>query len=129
MRSYFKILPLILFLHLGIIVNCTGNNSNTPSFCLFNSSRISLDSSLICMKRSNPINYHLIVIFRNGVDEKNILFSYPLKSRPSFNNNNLTSVVPTNAGHVKHILSFSHCLALQPEFLSSSSFRSPPMLY
>ncbi len=126
MKSYFRIFFLTLFLYLGTTGNGIGINNNIPSSCLFNRIDISNGCSISFMKRSNPTNYHLLVVLRIGVDEKNILFSYPLERRPSFNNNSLKDVVVINAGFVKYILSFSHFFALQPEFLSSSSFRSPP---
>ena len=126
MRSFFGKFSLILFLYLGTIGKCACINSNAS---IFKSSGISHGCSLSCMKRSNPINYHLLVIFSKGIDEKNILFSYPLKKRPSFNNNSLKDVVVTNTGLVKYILSYSHLPAFQPEFISSLSFRAPPILY
>ncbi|MGP8216464.1 MAG: hypothetical protein ACLQQ4_12915 [Bacteroidia bacterium] len=80
------------------------------------------------MNENKPTNEHQLLLFRFGVDQKGISFSYAIYPFTTLCLAPLTDNNLINPGRVKFILSFSEFLALPPEFLSSSSLRSPPVL-
>jgi hypothetical protein len=129
MKKYCKIFFFLFFItSFGITAKCADANNSLPPSHLTNSPSILHSCSALSMNGNKPTTTHQLLLFRNGVDEKGILLSYyPYKNSASFSAI-ITDNYSINSGRIKYVLTFSDLLILPPEFLSSSSFRSPPVL-
>ena len=128
MKRHFKIFFLLLsLLSVGSIAKCAGS-ANHLSRNLINYPHISYAASVAGMNGNRPTSERQLLLFRNGVDEKGILFSPSISQPSSLCLTSIPDIFLLNSGKVRFILTFSTFLALPPEFLSSSSFRSPPVL-
>jgi hypothetical protein len=128
MKQYLKI--FLLFFSLGTLTiiakyGYVGRLSN--SGVSEEQQYVSHALSVSTMNGSVPDKDHVLILFRKGIDEKGILFFYPFSQQSPFGYERPVDLSEAHAGHIKYVLLFSHLLALPPEFLSSSSFRSPPI--
>lgn len=129
MSRHFKIFFLLLsFLSIGTIAKCAYSGNSSYSYHLINRPHVSHACSLVGMNNNKPGKNQVLLLFRNGVEEKGILFPQSISNCSSLCLTCISDNSLLNSGRVKYVLSFSDLLALPPEFLSSSSFRSPPVL-
>jgi hypothetical protein len=129
MKRHIKIFFLLFSLFsAGIFTKsiAAGNHHHTNS--LINSSGILHACPTTGMNGNRPSSGPQLLLFRNGVDEKGILFSPKTCKQTTLCLTQIPDTFLVNTGKVKYILSFSEFLFLPPEFLSSSLFRSPPAL-
>lgn len=128
MNRFFKILFIaIAFVTIGTAAKCADISCLGSTTVLVNKPHLSHACTISSMKGNNQQQTHFILLFRNGVDEKGLSFHY------SPAHCELTTIIfneegsSLNQGLVKHVLTFFNFLALKPEFLSTSAFRSPPV--
>ena len=127
MKQYFKIVLLLFSLgSLTVVAKCSYTSKLYSG--VGDEQYISTSHSISTMNGSVPDKDHVLILFRKGIDEKGILIFYPFNQKLSLSHEGSVDISFVNAGHIKYVLLFSHLLALPPEFLSSSSFRSPPIL-
>jgi hypothetical protein len=127
MKQYFKIFLLLFFLGSLTIIAKYSYTSKLFSG-VGDEQYVSTSHSISTMDGSVPDKDHVLILFRKGIDEKGILIFYPFNQELSLSHERSVDISFANAGHIKYVLLFSYLLALPPEFLASSSFRSPPIL-
>ena len=130
MKRHFKIFFFFLsFLSIGTLAKCASSDIPFNLNYLINRPHVTHAClRQLGMNRNAPTKNQLLIFFRNGVDEKGFLFSHIISYHSHLCLTCISDNYLLNLGRVKYILSFSDFLAFPPEFLSSSSFRSPPIL-
>ncbi len=129
MNRNFKIFFFLLtLLSIGTVAKCTSSVSAPYSNRLINRPHVSHACNISGMNNNKPDKNQVLILFRNGIDEKGFLFSHTISYHSNLCLTSITDDSLLNSGRIKHVLSFADLLALPPEFLSSSSFRSPPIL-
>jgi hypothetical protein len=118
----------IFFLLFSLI--CLGNKAKCASAAnpfnsyILHSSAFALHAA--SMDGNSPHKKQTLILFRNGIEEKNISYSSLFISPSSFILECAAVTSKINPVRIKYVLSFSHFLIIEPEFLSSFSFRAPP---
>ena len=127
MKRFFNIIPLLFSLLCFWHTAQSANADITANlFNVGDSLNVSQSYSVSGMQKNEPAKAHVLIIFRNGIDEKAMLFSHGHNGGQSFTNIFSKENDLNDQGRIKYILSFAFFLALTPEFLSVSSPHSPP---
>ena len=91
--------------------------------------RASGNSSLYAAPQNNNTGSgYVVLLFKKGIEGKGKLLTHKSNVSCSTIDNRFKDIALSNSGWIKHILTLYKVLVFPQEFISSFSFRGPPVL-